>query len=99
LGQVVLEILKLITFGGFGFWVLIDLFLIAGTTREKNLEIARSITTNNGQLADRSVGHGATSDPRPLAKTLAVRSGDQAQRRRHITGAYRAVALQLLSGA
>ena len=43
LGQVVLGILKLITFGGFGFWVLIDLFLIAGTTREKTSKsLARS---------------------------------------------------------
>jgi len=46
LGQIILGILKLITFGGFGIWVLVDLFLIGGTTREKNLEIARSITAN-----------------------------------------------------
>jgi len=43
--------LKLLTFGGFGVWVLVDWFLIAGTTREKNLEIARSITMHNGQKA------------------------------------------------
>jgi TM2 domain-containing membrane protein YozV len=48
LGQVLLGILKLITFGGFGIWVLIDWFLIAGTAREKNLEIAKSIAANNG---------------------------------------------------
>lgn len=48
LGQVFLGILKLITIGGFGIWVLVDWFLIAGTTREKNLEIARLISTNNG---------------------------------------------------
>lgn len=48
LGQILLGILKLITIGGFGIWVLIDWFLIAGTTREKNLEIARLISTNNG---------------------------------------------------
>lgn len=48
LGQIVLGILKLITFGGLGFWVLIDLFLVAGTTREKNIEIARSIASNTG---------------------------------------------------
>lgn len=46
LDQVVLGILKLITFGGLGFWVLIDLFLVAGTTREKNIEITRSIAGN-----------------------------------------------------
>lgn len=51
LGQILLGILKLITFGGFGVWVLVDWFLIAGTTREKNLEIARSITMHNGQKA------------------------------------------------
>lgn len=48
LGQILLGILKLITIGGFGIWVLIDWFLIAGTTREKNLEIARLVSTNNG---------------------------------------------------
>ena len=48
LGQIFLGILKLLTFGGFGVWVLVDWFLIAGTTREKNLEIARSITMHNG---------------------------------------------------
>lgn len=48
LGQILLGILKLITIGGFGIWVLVDWFLIAGTTREKNLEIARLISTNNG---------------------------------------------------
>lgn len=30
--------LKLITCGGFGIWWLIDLFLIMGATREKNLQ-------------------------------------------------------------
>jgi TM2 domain-containing membrane protein YozV len=46
LGQVLLGILKLITAGGFGVWYLIDLFLVAGTAREQNLDIARSITNN-----------------------------------------------------
>ena len=44
LGQVLLGILKLITGGGFGLWYLIDLFLVAGTARDQNLEIARSVT-------------------------------------------------------
>jgi hypothetical protein len=48
LGQIFLGFLKLITGGGFGVWWLIDLFLIAGNTRDKNLEIARSIAANNG---------------------------------------------------
>lgn len=43
LGQVLLGILKLITGGGFGIWYLVDLFLVAGTAREKNLEIAQSV--------------------------------------------------------
>ncbi|MFO7747815.1 MAG: TM2 domain-containing protein [Orrella sp.] len=47
LGQILLGILKLITAGGFGLWVIIDWFLIAGTARDKNLEIAKSIVDNS----------------------------------------------------
>lgn len=47
LGQVLLGILKLITAGGFGLWVIIDWFLVAGTTRERNLDIAKSIVQNS----------------------------------------------------
>lgn len=50
LGQVLLGILKLITGGGFGIWYLIDLFLVAGTARDQNLEIARSVA-DIGQAA------------------------------------------------
>ena len=42
-GQPVLGIIKLITLGGFGIWVLIDFFLIGGVARERSIEIARSI--------------------------------------------------------
>lgn len=38
IGDVGLGILKLITFGGFGIWTLIDWFLIMDSTREKNLK-------------------------------------------------------------
>ncbi len=42
-GDIVLGILKLITGGGFGIWVLVDCFLIGNRTREKNIEKARYI--------------------------------------------------------
>ena len=43
LGQVLFGIIKLLTVGGFGVWMLIDLFLVGGTTRQKNIELARQI--------------------------------------------------------
>ncbi len=36
LGQIGLGIFKLITFGGFGVWTIIDWFLIMGATRRSN---------------------------------------------------------------
>lgn len=42
-GDILLGILKLITFGGFGIWVLIDCFLIGNRTRTKNIEKVRYI--------------------------------------------------------
>lgn len=42
-GQTLLGVLKLITFGGFGIWILIDFFLIGGVARERSIEVARSI--------------------------------------------------------
>lgn len=43
IGDVLLGILKLITFGGFGIWIIVDGFLIGNRTRTKNLEKARMI--------------------------------------------------------
>ncbi|WP_017931859.1 TM2 domain-containing protein [Robiginitomaculum antarcticum] len=42
-GDIVAGILKLITVGGLGIWVLIDWFLIAGRCRDKNMVLARQI--------------------------------------------------------
>ena len=38
-GDIISGILKLLTLGGFGIWVLIDCFLIAGRTRSKNAKM------------------------------------------------------------
>ena len=38
IGDTTLGVLKLITCGGFSIWAIIDLFLIMGATRQKNLE-------------------------------------------------------------
>ena len=38
IGDTVKGILKLLTFGGLSVWYLIDLFLIMGATRRKNME-------------------------------------------------------------
>lgn len=38
IGDIGLGILKLVTCGGFGIWVIVDWFLIMDTTRKKNME-------------------------------------------------------------
>jgi TM2 domain-containing membrane protein YozV len=43
IGSIGLGILKLITFGGFGIWALIDWFLIIGAARKKNIVIANEV--------------------------------------------------------
>ena len=39
LGQIGLGILKLLTFGGFGIWVIIDWFIIVGSTKKMNFQL------------------------------------------------------------
>lgn len=42
-GDILLGILKLLTAGGLGIWVLVDLFLITKKVRHKNILLAREI--------------------------------------------------------
>ena len=46
LGQTLLGILKLITFGGLNIWYLIDLFLVASDARKRNIEIATALAND-----------------------------------------------------
>ena len=43
LGQPIVGVLKLISFGGCGLWILVDIFLIGSAARKKNITIATSI--------------------------------------------------------
>jgi TM2 domain-containing membrane protein YozV len=42
IGDVGLGIAKLLTCGGLGVWTIVDLFLIMGSTRERNFEKIQS---------------------------------------------------------
>ena len=42
-GSTLLGVLKLLTAGGLGIWVIVDYFQIAGITREKNILAARQL--------------------------------------------------------
>jgi hypothetical protein len=42
-GQTLLGVIKLLTFGGFGLWVMVDWFIIGGVARDKSIEAARSL--------------------------------------------------------
>jgi TM2 domain-containing membrane protein YozV len=48
LGHVILGILKLITFGAFFIWTIIDWFLIMGATRKTNVAIATELRKTVG---------------------------------------------------
>ena len=43
IGNIGLGVGKLLTLGGLGVWALIDLFLIMGATRQKNLQTAQQV--------------------------------------------------------
>jgi TM2 domain-containing membrane protein YozV len=43
IGNIILGILKLITFGGFFIWSIIDWFLITNATRKANFVIAQEV--------------------------------------------------------
>jgi TM2 domain-containing membrane protein YozV len=43
LGNIILGVLKLITFGGFFIWAMVDWFLITDSTRKANASIAKEV--------------------------------------------------------
>ena len=51
-GDILAGVLKLITGGGFGLWILIDLFLIGGRARTKNIIAARQLKASLSGLME-----------------------------------------------
>ncbi|AZU03994.1 TM2 domain protein [Glycocaulis alkaliphilus] len=66
-GDILAGVLKLITLGGFGLWVLIDCFLIGGRTRQKNIEYARQLRDSFSSRASAPAPAPASSEPPPAA--------------------------------
>lgn len=68
-GDIVAGVLKLITLGGFGLWILIDCFLIGSRARQKNIENARQLRDSFSQRgsAASSASAPASSEPPPAA--------------------------------
>ncbi|WP_429911084.1 TM2 domain-containing protein [Glycocaulis sp.] len=66
-GDIVAGVLKLITLGGFGFWILIDCFLIGSRARQKNIENARQLRDSFSQRASAPAPAPASSEPPPAA--------------------------------
>lgn len=62
-GDIVAGILKLITIGGFGLWVLIDYFLIGSRARAKNIEFARQLKASFSSESASSAPTASTAPP------------------------------------
>lgn len=64
IGDTALGILKLISFGGLGIWVIVDMFLIGGKVRAQNIKIARQILkTMSSSVAAPSCAPATELDP------------------------------------
>ncbi|KPP82709.1 MAG: hypothetical protein HLUCCA04_01205 [Oceanicaulis sp. HLUCCA04] len=72
-GDILAGVLKLITFGGFGLWVLIDYFLIGSRTRQKNIEYARQLRDSFSNRGNQSPQVAA---PAPAASSEAPPPAD-----------------------